>query len=494
MKKPVIFLTSAILLTALYVFIPFESIIKLFSIFSYDGKIDIPNIVILELLYRAIALTAIGILFICRYRLSTIKKCLLLIVQKIETTSSGKWLFYMILVAVLIRVVLLSLFDNRQVSDFMEYHEYAKNIAEGKGYIRQGNPTAWFPIGYPLALSVLYSIFGANELYGKLFNILISLMIVTLIFKLSCMIFNETTAKLASFFFALWPNFCAYTLLLNTDLFFTFLLTVLLYLLVLLHNPRFKILKVFFCGIIFACATLTRSLLVLFSGVILVYIASFAGKLFTIRFLKLSVIFFAGAIIIFLPWWIRNYNQFGKFIPLSTNGGFNFWLANVQLQKGNDPTIDPAKWPETEYDINRFGYQSGLMEIKNNPFHFVRQIPVKILNLFIKDISGFIWISEGINNSNLKKTILKIFIIISQLYYLIMITLFLPAIYFFYKTHKPTKENVLLIGTVLYWIIFHSIYFGKDRFHLPLIPVIAVFSSYGVYYLITKNITNKETD
>ncbi len=491
MKRLFFLLFFAFALIGLYIFIPFENIIKFSGLISFDGKIDPTNIVLLRLFYNTFIFTLFVFLITICFGLEFITNFLRIVFSKIEKVQSGKWLVCILFIAVIIRIILLLMFDNLQVSDFSEYHDYAKNISEGKGYIRDGQPTAWFPIGYPFVLSLIYSLFSINELYGKIFNIILSVILIIMVYKLSEKIFNETTAKLASMFIALWPNLCGYTLLLNSDLPFTVLLTILLLLLVSLKNNRYEKIIIFCSGIFFACATLTRSLLGGFVVVILVHIALFTKKTLSLRFLKLSAIFVLGAIIVFSPWWIRNYHTFGKFIPLSTNGGFNFWLSNVQLAKGNDPTINPSIWPKNECDINSFGYKSGLKQIRQNPSGFIKQIPIKIINLFIKDVSGFQWISQGINDK-LNNTVLKLLMIISQIYYTIMIILAMTGLYFYFRNRKINRINFSIPFIAIYWIIIHSIYFGKDRFHLPLIPIIAIFASYGVYYLFYNDKISKE--
>lgn len=46
------------------------------------------------------------------------------------------------------------------------------------------------------------------------------------------------------------------------------------------------------------------------------------------------------AIAILAPWTIRNYFAFDRFIPISTNGGFNFW-------RGNNAQTTGSPWTET---------------------------------------------------------------------------------------------------------------------------------------------------
>ena len=57
----------------------------------------------------------------------------------------------------------------------------------------------------------------------------------------------------------------------------------------------------------------------------------------SLRYLSLSAIV---AIAILAPWTIRNYIVFDRFVPISTNGGFNFW-------RGNNDVTTGSPWTET---------------------------------------------------------------------------------------------------------------------------------------------------
>ncbi|MEW6772090.1 MAG: hypothetical protein AB1330_11985, partial [Bacillota bacterium] len=60
------------------------------------------------------------------------------------------------------------------ISDFAWYHERAVGLIQGEGYSVDGRPTAYWPIGYPLFLAVVYKVFGPHFYVAKAFNIMMS--------------------------------------------------------------------------------------------------------------------------------------------------------------------------------------------------------------------------------------------------------------------------------------------------------------------------------
>jgi len=51
--------------------------------------------------------------------------------------------------------------------------------------------------------------------------------------------------------------------------------------------------------------------------------------------LKSSAVIAVAVILVILPWAIRNYRIHGQFVPIATNGGFNFWNGNNPFTTGS---------------------------------------------------------------------------------------------------------------------------------------------------------------
>jgi hypothetical protein len=74
-------------------------------------------------------------------------------------------------------------------------------------------------------------------------------------------------------------------------------------------------------------ATITRTVGILLFP-LLIYIKYKSATFNNRKMFNWGVNLAFGTAIVVLPWTIRNYVQFNKFILVSNNGGVNFWMGN----------------------------------------------------------------------------------------------------------------------------------------------------------------------
>ncbi|MGE5631214.1 MAG: hypothetical protein ACM3TR_08985 [Caulobacteraceae bacterium] len=132
---------------------------------------------------------------------------------------------------------------------------------------------------------------------------------------------------------------------------------------------------------------LTRPVLLLLPGVMLVFILLFStAKRYNFR-RTIEIIVLDGAITLvimlltFTPWIIRNYAVTGRFILIDANGPINFYMAHNELANGQWVDVKPYT------DINRLyetGYKEGLKFIINNPKREAQLMKIKE-RLFLYD-------------------------------------------------------------------------------------------------------------
>src|SRR5215471_3270358 len=126
--------------------------------------------------------------------------------------------------AAVVRLFWIWFVDAEQVSDFFLYDQFARNIADGKGYSLNGIPTGYWPIGYPGLLGAVYYIVGKSILIGKLLNIALYLGAIFLTYRFSQRLFqSEYAARVTVCLLCFYPNHVAYTALLSSEILFVFL-------------------------------------------------------------------------------------------------------------------------------------------------------------------------------------------------------------------------------------------------------------------------------
>lgn len=220
-----------------------------------------------------------------------------------------------------------------QVSDFANYQMIAENVAAGHGHSMHGFAVAWQGSAYPIMLGLFYRIIGStDEFFGKLLNLFFSMATLVLCWYIFKKIFEKHTLALFALGTAAFlPQYIAYVNVIGTEVFFTFLLASIVFLKLYFLQHRFSFIG---CGVLVGVAALTRSFMLVYPVIAAVYHFSIA------REIKKSLIFaaavFAVVFVVVAPWTFRNFRHFGRFIPVSYNGGYVLFVNNNDLNvRGN---------------------------------------------------------------------------------------------------------------------------------------------------------------
>ena len=203
------------------------------------------------------------------------------------------------------------------------------------------------------------------------------------------------------------------------------------------------------------------------------------------------------ALLVVGAWTLRNYVAFGQPVLIATNGGYNFWQVNHRYADGNDtfwigvPMDDPeyaTMWNADEFTKNREGYRYGLAYLREHPGHFFELIPAKLFWLYHTDTSGLyegVLFAPELEPSQLGELLRAQGPRIESLsfrYYALVGLLGLIGM-----VAAPSGKRtmaLLLILPLLLLTIFHLFFHAKDRFHLPVLPFVALLAAIGISRLI----------
>ncbi len=196
------------------------------------------------------------------------------------------FILYCIFAATAVRLMWIAFVHPPQVSDFKWYYERAVSIASGHGYTVNGAPTAYWPVGYPAFLGVVFYVFGISPMVGQITNVLLSVATILLSYRLSKQMFHsETAARITVLLMSFHLNQIAFNSLLCSEVWFTFLL---LLGAVLFVQGRGRYMFMALSGICWGLGTLTKPQLIFLPVVFL--LVFFNSK---INFLKSAVVVFA---------------------------------------------------------------------------------------------------------------------------------------------------------------------------------------------------------
>jgi len=201
--------------------------------------------------------------------------------------------------------------------------ESAENINQGKEVSTDKYVSFRYPIGYPLILSVLFSM--SNLLHiGRLemivlFNVLVDAFAVCFLFLIAESIFNKKIAVLSFLLWISYPFNLWFIKNPNTEVPFIFLLYLGIWLYILALKKR-KTGLIFLSGVILGFSILVRPigfLLIPIFALVLFFLLK--KEIIKIKFL-LAAMFLFGAMIMIFPWEIYLFLKTNQFILLSTNG------------------------------------------------------------------------------------------------------------------------------------------------------------------------------
>jgi len=263
-----------------------------------------------------------------------------------------------------------------------EVGNVASALVEGHGFcclFRQATgPTAWLGPVYPFLLAAVFKLFGTftfGSFCAAVFvNSLFSALACFPLFSAGLRVCGKFTAVLACWLWALTPVAIVlpYAWIWDTSLSAFLAAVLLLATLVLPERPTVFAFAAY--GLLWGISLLTNPAL----GAVLPFLLAWALRCAkSTKPQKLQRMLACSAAILFicLPWTIRNYVQFHRFVPLRSNFAYEFW-------SGNNPIFDP--YSREINRITRYEQTRRYAEVGESVFldekwqaarHFVRMHP-----------------------------------------------------------------------------------------------------------------------
>jgi len=271
--------------------------------------------------------------------------------------------------------------------DGVKYDDIAQNLLNKAGYGYTANqPDAWRPPGYPFFLYATYRIFGHN--YGAvrwlqaLLGALTSFLLCLLTERLTR---STLAAALAGLLHALDYHSIMFTSILYTEVLTAFFCLLAVYMLYLTRNLRGR---QFLFVLVGACLSLWYAVLcrpgtILFWGWVGLWMIIKDRKQPRRVITSFAAVLLSFCVII-LPWTLRNYRIYNRFVLISTNGGLNFFMVHHPRWLG-DPIPEQARdTPDQQALIERAG-RAGPLEVGKLQyrfgFDFIRKQPMAALEL-----------------------------------------------------------------------------------------------------------------
>ncbi len=461
-------------------FVFFEEVQKLFLHLSPDRSFMSVSVLVLRNSLLSLGLTGTALLLFLVWRRSLLKSALI----QLENVKEARFLLVFLCLGLAIRLLWITLVPTQLYSDWKWYDDMAYHMSQNWRYEDNGLPTAYWPIGYPFFLAVIYWVFGHSYFAVELINVILSLGICLFGYLAARRLTGPLPARLTLVILAFFPSQIFFTNVLASEILFTFLLVLTIYL-SLSTRDRSRIYVPVVVGLLLGCLTLVRAVALLLPiGIILFYVKSKRRPRLILRDLIVVV---AVAFLTLLPWLLRNKKTFGVF-TLATSGGVNLYIGNNPHSSGgwvwhkDNPFGDFIGTNEVEND--KLGYRLAVRHIAEDPVGFLVRGVKKEVFLFATDYSAMARELELAAQSN-RVDKFVVLSIVGQVYYFLVLIFAGGGLILFLRRRKAAGPGFyLLSGVLVYWIGAHFVFFGVDRFHFPLVPILSIFASVCLAYLI----------
>jgi 4-amino-4-deoxy-L-arabinose transferase-like glycosyltransferase len=288
------------------------------------------------------------------------------------------------LVALLPRLFVAIAWAKEPVWDGHYYHFGAERIARGLGYSEDvlvhgqllWRPWVHYPVGYSALLGLVYRVFGTELVIAPVVNALTSALLVGVVHRFARYYLNRERARVAAGLTALHPGLIIYSAVVMTEP-----LAALLILasgLAALHF-RGKWQAIVYGGALLGLAALVRPAS-LIAGPLLLLTQPRPLWHAALRATAATAI----ALLVVLPWTIRNCVRLDGCALVSTNGGWNLAIGAI-TDTGRFQTLrakDGCPVVTGQVQQDRCWADVGRAKIAANPGHWLGLAPLKLSQTF----------------------------------------------------------------------------------------------------------------
>jgi 4-amino-4-deoxy-L-arabinose transferase-like glycosyltransferase len=409
-----------------------------------------------------------------------------------QVTRRGRWAFVAaIAIGLVVRLTILATTADlgTKIADEEHYSRIADNIVSGNGFAwSPGEPTSIRPPLYPALLSAVWASSGVRNLQAvRAWQIAIALASTGLIYLLGTMLYRPNVGVIAAAAFWLYPSYIFYNFLILTETLFTFLLVALMVLLIkLVRSGSLPIALA--CGATLGFAALTRSVLwpmplVLCPAVALLLRAP------AMRRITVAALVLAGYAAVVAPWAVRNTRVQGVVTVVDTMGGINLRMGNYEY------TPDDRMWDAVMLTGDQnwiHGYRpprpdaivtEGMKDkwAQRKAVEFMRQHPAETLRRSFIKFADF-WGLErdfvaGVQHGLYSPPVWTVAVVGLAIFVSYVVVVLFGALGLWLASPKDWRAQLIILLPAATILAGHTLAFGHARYHLPLIPLLAVFGS-----------------
>lgn len=379
-------------------------------------------------------------------------------------------------------------------------------LADGNGYsyLVDGfdvQASAYYPPGYPLTLGALFWLvellpFEVSHFAAAVaMNLVLSVATIGLVFELGRRLVNPRVGLLAAGVMAVWPNLITYTGTLLTETLFLFLLALLL--LVALASPevarRPGMGRVVTVGLLLGAVGMVRPTSFVLAPLFLLLWWP-TGVLVAVR---RTAAVGAAALLVVLPWTIRNWVGQDAPVLISTNFGDNFCVGHHPDANGGFSLADQCfeGLETTQPGEERLDYETrrqsktlsrGLEFVREDPVQVVALMPAKLWNTIGSDTDGLRAASDYEHVEIMSSGSADLFKVVSNLFYLVVGLAAVAGAAMMLRDDDKARRRLFFVAAALIQLVPPLLTFGDARFKFPIYPAVAVCAAFTIAWLLDR--------
>lgn len=411
-----------------------------------------------------------------------------------ETPPSYQALWAILAIGAVVRLALWWYWADLPVRivDAQDYNRLAIHLLERGAYVDgTGHFTSLRPPLYPIFVAGVYAVFGVEN-YAAVRSIqaFISLLVTVAVYWLGRETYSHRVGLWSAAWFCFYPSFLAFdNLLLSETLFTAFLVLATLTAVLAVRRESLVLLAV--TGVLLGLGALARSVLFPFAIVLgLLLLMTWRGAILK-RLLAAAAPFVAcGAVL--APWAIRNTQVQETFTVVDVMGGRNAMMGNYEhtpLER-SWATIDivqgdkawhrvlAAEHPEfaslTQGQRDKVAMAHAKAYVLSHPGQTLQRDIVRFFNFWQLERTLVAGAKEGLFGELPRWIVLIAGVLICGSFAAVMFaaifgTLLTPP--------GDWRLHWLLLLTIFFPCLLHTLIFAHSRYHLPVMPLVIVYAA-----------------